>query len=754
MERLPPLPSPTRLAAPLLAFALLTTGLPSAVWSQASETSPRSDSAGTAEQDAAAVSRLRSERVLADYFARATEQLAAAPASSTVESATVVPDSLEDWLEQREVLRAQLLEMLGLDPLPEKTPLEPVITGRVERDDFVVENLHFQSRPGLYVTGNLYLPREVTAPLPTILYVCGHGNVKRDGISYGSKAHYQHHGAWFARNGFACLVIDTLQLGEIEGIHHGTYRYDRWWWLNRGYTPAGVEAWNCVRALDYLETRPEVDATRFGVTGRSGGGAYSWWIAAIDERIAAAVPVAGTTDLENHVVDGVVEGHCDCMYMVNTYGWDYPQVAALVAPRPLLLSNTDRDRIFPLEGVVRTHRHVREIYRLYGANEQFALQITAGPHADTQELHIHAFRWFNEHLRDDRSPIDKVATRFFQPEELKVFEELPPDELNTTIDQHFVPKAADLTAPMDSQQWENWREEWMSQLQSKTFRAWPAEAIDPSLRLVAHTDAPPLRIRAYEFASQEGVVLPLLVVHPSDLENPESVTLEVANGDQWNGLLSVLSSHSGEIKETLAAWRPEPDPSSPPDESQSPASSEAPSKVDASTVDAWIGQLANSPAVLAFTAPRGVGPTEFPGDARKQIQLQRRFYLLGQTLEGMQTWDVRQAIRALRSINDLADTPIRLAGMGRLAGVALYASLFEEGIEQLELHELPVSHDAGPYLLNVQRFLDLPHALAMAVERTRVVLYGEAEPWRAVEATRQALGIPAERLEIRSADTN
>ncbi len=245
--------------------------------------------------------------------------------------------------------------MLGLDPLPEKTDLKPVVTGSVEHDDFIVEKLHFQSRPGLYVTGNLYLPKKIDKPLPAILYVCGHGRVVKDGVSYGSKAHYQHHGAWFARNGYVCLTIDTLQLGEIEGIHHGTHRDGMWWWLSRGYTPAGVEAWNCIRALDYLETRPEVDATRIGVTGRSGGGAYSWWIAALDDRIKAAVPVAGITDLQNHVVDGCVEGHCDCMYMVNTYRWDYPQVAALVAPRPLLIANTDKDGIFPLDGVVRLH---------------------------------------------------------------------------------------------------------------------------------------------------------------------------------------------------------------------------------------------------------------------------------------------------------------------------------------------------------------------------------------------------------------
>ena len=120
--------------------------------------------------------------------------------------------------------------------------------------------------------------------------------------------HYQHHGIWFAKNGYVCLIIDTIQLGEIEGIHHGTYSKNRWWWISRGYTPAGVEAFNSMRAIDYLISRPEVDASRLGVTGRSGGGIYSWWLSAIDERIKVTVPTAGITDLKNYVVDGCVDG--------------------------------------------------------------------------------------------------------------------------------------------------------------------------------------------------------------------------------------------------------------------------------------------------------------------------------------------------------------------------------------------------------------------------------------------------------------
>jgi len=182
-------------------------------------------------------------------------------------------ETADDWQKARPKLHRELREMLGLDPMPAKSELRAVVTGTIEREGIVVEKVHFQSCPGLYVTGNFYRPAKVESPLPTILYVCGHGQVKTNGVSYGNKVAYQHHGAWFARNGYTCLTIDSVQLGELEGTHHGTNREGMWWWNSRGYSSAGVETWNCIRALDYLETRPEVDKTKFGVTGRNGGGA-------------------------------------------------------------------------------------------------------------------------------------------------------------------------------------------------------------------------------------------------------------------------------------------------------------------------------------------------------------------------------------------------------------------------------------------------------------------------------------------------
>src|SRR5579871_3784657 len=266
------------------------------------------------------------------------------------------------WQGKRDRLKSEYFEMLGLSPVPEKTPLNVKITGTIEIGGIVIDKLHFQSRPGLYVTGNLYRPKKNDKKLPAILYVCGHSNKGRD----GNKTAYQEHGAWFASHGFVCLIIDTLQLGEVAGVHHGTYRLGRWWWQARGYTPAGVECWNGIRAIDYLVSRPDVDAERIGVTGISGGGAAAIWIAAADERVKCAVPVSGMSDLESYVKHKVINGHCDCMFLYNTYQWDWTTIAALVAPRPLMFANSDADPIFPMDGNRRIIKKLDKIYAMYG----------------------------------------------------------------------------------------------------------------------------------------------------------------------------------------------------------------------------------------------------------------------------------------------------------------------------------------------------------------------------------------------------
>ena len=585
-------------------------------------------------------------------------------------------ETLADWERDRPVLRQQLFDMLGLDPLPQRLPLQPVVTGIVEHPEFVVERLHFQSLPGLYVTANLYRPVKQQGPLPTVLYVCGHGQVKKDGISFGNKTHYQHHGSWFARNGYVCLTIDTLQLGEIEGIHHGTHRLNRWWWNSRGYTPAGVEAWNCIRALDYLETRSEVDVSRLGVSGRSGGGAYSWWIAALDDRIRCAVPVAGITSLRDHVVNGCVEGHCDCMYFVNTFRWDYAKLAALVAPRALLISNTDKDPIFPLEGVVDIHRQIRHIYRLYDADDKLGLQITEGPHADTQELHLHAFRWFNRHFRDDLTMIDKTAVKFFEPEQLRVFQALPADELNTKIDELFVPAATALS-PQQLQQ-PDLVQDWTERLLDRCFRAWPqADDVSQQVRVEAgnpvQINGTSQAVARLTFESQPFVELQLDVRHPpeSKLQDLQQLVLVVVPG--------------GPLSETVAAGIP-------------------------------------GPVALLSVRPGVHGP--WPGNEAKQIQIQRRFQLLGMTLDGMQVWDIRRGLQVLRQqCPQLKSLEVRTAA--GLESLALLASLFEPPVTRIVIPDQPLQQ---PAILNLSRTMPAELLPELAGRRTMLVRTAAAAP--------------------------
>jgi hypothetical protein len=259
------------------------------------------------------------------------------------------------------------------------------------------------------------------------------------------------------------------------------------------------------------------------MTGRSGGGAYTWLTAALDERVQVAVPVAGMTDLQNYVVDGCVAGHCDCMFIVNTYRWDYAKVAALIAPRPLLLSNSDKDKIFPLDGVQRVHRAVASIYELYGASDKLGLLITEGPHKDTQDLQVPAFRWFNRFLKGEEPLIRTPAEKLLTAKQLKVFATLPSDQRTTKIHETFVPMASP-AVPRNDAEWQRQRATWLQALREKSFAGWPTAA-EP-LRVTQGTGRAQGKVRVtnFEYTSQGAMRLPMVVFSNGDPRRPRPFT--------------------------------------------------------------------------------------------------------------------------------------------------------------------------------------------------------------------------------------
>jgi predicted esterase len=286
-----------------------------------------------------------------------------------------------------------------------------------------------------------------------------------------------------------------LQLGEIAAIHHGTYREERWWWHSRGYTPAGVECWNGVRGIDYLTSRPEVDPERIAVTGISGGGAATFWIACADERVKVAVPVSGMADLTSYVPNRVINGHCDCMFLHNAFAWPWTRIAGLIAPRPLLFIDSDQDQIFPMDANERVINRLKRLYSLFGASDEVNNVVSLGGHAYRQDIRQAAYRFINTHLKNDPRPVldsevDLVSESSkpqppppLDPEKLRVFpadSDIPKDELNTRIDESFVPMAS--VAVPSSAGFESWRNALLGELRRVTFRCFP-ERIPPAKQL-------------------------------------------------------------------------------------------------------------------------------------------------------------------------------------------------------------------------------------------------------------------------------
>lgn len=623
------------------------------------------------------------DETLADYFRAETALLSTRCLTGIT--------SLADWQAQRETQRQELQAMLGLQPMPERGDLKAVVTGKLEHEEFTVEKLHFQASPRLYVTANLYLPKKLTSPAPAILYLCGHSKAITNGISLGNKTGYQHHGAWFARNGYVCLVMDTLQLGEIEGVHHGTHHLGQWWWNSRGYTAAGAEAWCGIRALDYLCSRPEVDRERIGMTGRSGGGSYTWTVAALDDRVKVAAPIAGITDLQNQIVDNCVDGHCDCMFFLNTFRWDFPQVAALIAPRPLLIGNSDKDRIFPLDGVLRLHEQARRIYALHGATNQLGLLITDGPHEDTQDLQVPVFRWFNRFLKGEEPLIEMAAKDFFEPQQLRVFDTLPADAVNTNLQALFVPQAAPLSSAALKEQ----RESILATLRTNTFGGWPADDTPLEATQAFSVERDGLKFSAWDFTSQHDVRLRLYFLEAGTDKPVESVALHALDPATWPDWLgAVRSAFDAELKDELLGT------------TNSPA-------LNPGALEKMKNALAQQRIALAFVAPRGVGLTAWSGGEKRLTQIRRRFMLLGQTLDGMRVWDLRRAVQMVHFVREGDAAKVTLRASGDMALNVVTAALFEPGVRRLELERLPKSLAEGPDYLNVLRTLDLPQLLEL-----------------------------------------
>lgn len=602
-----------------------------------------------------------------DYLARRGAELTAAQASALEDPAV--------WNRKRAEARRQMLDMLGLNPMPAKTPLHARVTGQFERERYRVEKIVFESMPGLYVTGDLYVPKEA-GPKPAVLYLCGHAPGP-----WGAKVQYQHHGIWLANHGYVAFLIDTIEFGEIPGIHHGMHDLNLWNWLSLGYSPAGPEVWNAIRAMDYLSTRPEVDSTRVALTGISGGGAITWYAAAADERFHVVSPVCSTWSAGSQVAEKSVVENCDCIYFPNTYGFDLSTVGALIAPRPLKPLSARRDEMFPPSGYNELARQLREFYERSGAPEKFAAYDHDAHHQDIPAFRKEADEWINRWLKRDDTPFDEGEIRREEGADLAVLKEPPADAINDNVQNVFIPTAK-LREWKTLAEWKRRRTELLADLKDKVFRAMPNTAVPFEAVRQRETGWTDRYAEAWnvEFTSEAGVRVTGQLFLPRDARLRSDVLIYVKGADDL---------------------------------------------VD--TVDYDLILPALGKQVVLTLQPRAV---DYPLDRGGIATVKRTAALLGATLESMQVYDILRAVEYLISGERLTPTSIAVFGRGQIGALGIYAALLDARITRVIVSDPPASHWQGPALLNVLRITDLPETAAMVAPRELVSLTPFPPAWR------------------------
>lgn len=585
--------------------------------------------------------------------------------------------------------RRRYLDMMGLLDLPElreRPPLNVTVTGTVEREAYRVEKLYFEPVPRLYIPATLYVPKGLTGPAPGVLYVCGHAR--------NQKVHYQAHPRRWAELGFVCLLVETIEtveLAEATGTHHGPYREGWFHWYSRGFTSAGIELLNGLRALDLLAGRREVDPARLGVTGISGGGAASWWIAAADERVKVAAPVCGTATLYSHIHDRTLDGHCDCMWWVNTDRWDLADIGSLIAPRPLMIASADRDGIFTIESIREVHRQLGGLYRRLGAADRLRLVETPGGHSYHARSRTAIFSWFTRHLMGRDVPaetigdIDDSPARQETAETLKVFVSgVPAGNRTLTIQDDLRPLPAPPTIA-DRSAFDLKRTRVVRELRERTFGAFPAKPPPLDTQVEFEFDEENHASQRLAFTSEEGwrLMLTRSLRHGHEAPGPVPavVALRLPGEARWD-------THGFALRLDAPWWKVE-------------------------------------------FEPRGIGSTAWGDDL--QWHVRRAAAWTGRTVASMRVWDTLRALAAVRALPGIDPQRVALAARGEMAAVALYAALLDGGVPTVLLESPPATQNAagskdgrGPALemLNCLRITDLPQVAGLLFP-TEVLVAGE-----------------------------
>lgn len=624
------------------------------------------------------------------------------------------PDTLAAWLQRQAGLKPRLLHSLGLARFPERSLLRARITGEIERPDYVLQKLVYESRPGFPVSAHLYLPRQADFPAPAVLYAPGHwmenGKLEAD---------IQLCCANLARLGFVALVYDPIGQGERRGdwLDHGHLEP-----LLIGLSQEGLMVWESMRAIDFLCSRPEVDDRRIGMTGASGGGLNTFYTSAVDERIRVSVPVCYITtfldmmraERDRNWEDGV--DLCNQVPGVMAYA-EMSDICGLFAGNPLCIIAGIRDWMFPIDGVRQVYREVERIYELVGAPEKARLVEVDAGHGYDREMRQAAYGWLARWLlnQGDGSPIPEQEIELLpapyppaltymappEPQDLSLLRQRasypawtpgwcfpegaspPPGPAITRLARQVARSLPPhQNPPVDVQDWDRQRAGLLDRVRA-VLGPFPQSGLvrDRTFNQVLHRQ---LFAERVVFESEPGIEIPAMFLAPADWQNYLPVVIYV---DEWgkgaglaNGIIEAL------LKARLA--------------------------------------------VLAIDV-RGVGET-----AASDFEAATNALMTDRPLFGQRVWDVLRAVdylwRRIYITIQIDKGRIGCAGRGTGGLLALYAAALDERLAAAVVWQAPVSYKsllverpgfpASAYLFDVLNQFDLPQVMAAVAPRPLLVV--------------------------------
>ena len=567
---------------------------------------------------------------------------------------TVECNTVNAWSDQREAVLHSFKRSMGLDPMPVACDLALRKEGTFQGHGYTVQKMTYQLFPDCWNSGLLYTPDPLPeAKMPGVLFLCGH---HRDGL-YG----YRHHAENWARRGYACFIINTIEQGGGPGDHHGLYKGERPDWISYGYTAAGGELYNGIRALDVLSDEPSVDSNRLGVTGNSGGGAQSFFLSIIDPRIKVLATSCGVVSLPETITQRSFMDHCDCMYPHNWDQLNLSDFGTLLAPKPVLFCFARHDTLFSPSEYQHAVDSIRKVYQLYGKSELCALFEYDGPHGYSDESVQQIDLWFDKHLPGVKSTHLNEKPGVASPATHHILKDAPTTPNRLGLLPELLSPEGGVEFPRTLEDWPLIQETVKSRIRDQIFHKFSLCSENTEWRCLgnwlAH-DRPCQKFR--------GVVdgMDLLVISSSPKKPTKRLVVGVADKDEtaWDVYGRLLSD---------------------------------------------VGDQ----AVVAAIEPRLSGFGAYPKS--QEHHFLRAGILVGVTPLMLTIQDILFAVEQLQKHSGFEDHDVFLAGRGDAAAACLYSALMGSISQGLILEQLPRSHRDGAYLPGILKIMDIPHLVGL-----------------------------------------